>query len=234
MDLSALDLTGMDFSPFFISLRAALLATVVVFFLGIAAARCSLFLPHRINAVADGLFTLPMVLPPTVVGFGLLLLLGAKSPVGQFLTSIGHRIVFSFSATVIAAAVVAFPMMYRTARGAFEQVDVSLVYAARTLGHREWSIFWKVYLPLAWPGVAAGTILSFARALGEFGATRMLAGNIPGRTQTMPIAVFSSVESGHTDRALLWVIIIVLIAFTVIFSMNFLSHHQARFRKGGR
>jgi len=232
MDLTSAGIAAVDFSPFFISMKASVLATFFVFFAGVAAARWSLRLPRRISGVIDGVFTLPMVLPPTVVGFGLLLLLGAQSPVGQFLTSIGHRIVFSFSATVLAAGVVAFPMMYRTARGAFEQVDNNLISAARTLGHGEWTIFWKVYMPLAWPGVAAGTILAFARALGEFGATLMLAGNIPGRTQTMPIAVFAQVEAGHTEQALLWVIIIVIIAFAAVFLMNFLTMRKSHFRKG--
>lgn len=228
-----MNLSAIDFSPLFISAKASLLATLIVFFLGIAAARISLSVPARLNALIDGLLTLPMVLPPTVVGFGLLLLLGAKSPIGQFLASIGQRVVFSFSATVIAAGVVAFPMLYRTARGAFEQLDSSLIFAARTMGHGEWTIFWKVYMPLAWPGVAAGTILAFARALGEFGATLMLAGNIPGVTQTMPVAVFSQVEAGHSEQALMWVAIIVAISFAVVFLMNYLSLRQARFRKGG-
>lgn len=233
MDNAWVDFTAVDFSPFIISMKASILATLFVFFLGIAAARVSLNLPQKIRAVADGVLTLPMVLPPTVVGFGLLLLFGAQSPVGQFLTSIGHRVVFSFSATVLAAGVVAFPMMYRTSRGAFEQVDTNLIYAARTLGHGEWTVFWRVYMPLAWPGVAAGTILAFARALGEFGATLMLAGNIPGKTQTMPVAVFAQVEAGHTQQALLWVITIIIIAFAAIFLMNYLSMRKFRFRKGG-
>jgi molybdate transport system permease protein len=164
----------------------------------------------------DGLLTLPLVLPPTVVGFFLLLLLGRRSFIGHALEQIGVVIVFSWPATVIAATVVAFPLMYRTTLGAFEQVNPNLLDAARTLGASEGRIFRRVLLPMAAPGVLAGTILAFARALGEFGATLMLAGNIPGRTQTMPIAIFSAAEGGDMHVALLWVSLIVVLSIAII------------------
>ena len=173
-----------------------------------------------LRAWVDGVLTLPLVLPPTVVGFFLLLIFGRRSFIGHALEGIGITIVFSWPATVIAATVVAFPLMYRTTLGAFEQVNPTLLQAARTLGAREWSVFRRVLLPLAAPGVIAGTVLAFARALGEFGATLMLAGNIPGRTQTMPIAIFSAVEGGDMRGALLWVILIVVISLAIIRLLN--------------
>ncbi len=193
-------------SPFWISLKTAAAATTVTFVLGIAAARALAGWQNRARGLVDGILTLPLVLPPTVVGFFLLLIFGRQSAVGRALESIGVTIVFSWPATVIAAAVVAFPLMYRTALGAFEQVSPDLLGAARTLGAGEWRIFCRVLLPLARPGVMAGTVLAFARALGEFGATLMLAGNIPGRTQTMPIAIFFAAEGGDLHRAALWVL----------------------------
>jgi molybdate transport system permease protein len=161
-----------------------------------------------------------MVLPPTVLGFFLLLLFGRNSPIGKALLAIGVRIVFSWEATVIAAAVVAFPLVYRTVRASFEQIDPSIINAARTLGLSERVIFWRVMMPMSIPGAAAGAILGFARALGEFGATLMVAGNIPGRTTTIPVAIYFASEGGNDGRAMLWVLIIVAISFTVIFAMN--------------
>ena len=173
-----------------------------------------------LRAWVDGVLTLPLVLPPTVVGFFLLLIFGRRSFIGCALERIGISIVFSWPATVIAATVVAFPLMYRTTLGAIEQVNPTLLQAARTLGASEWVVFRRVLLPLAAPGVVAGTVLAFARALGEFGATLMLAGNIPGRTQTMPIAIFSAVESGDMRGALLWVILIVVLSLAIIRLLN--------------
>jgi molybdate transport system permease protein len=168
----------------------------------------------------DGLLTLPLVLPPTVVGFFLLLIFGRRSLLGHALERLGVTIVFSWPATVIAATVVAFPLMYRTALGAFEQVNPTLLQAARTLGASEWRVFRRVLFPLAGPGVVAGTVLAFARAMGEFGATLMLAGNIPGRTQTMPIAIFSAVEDGDMRLAAVWVALIVAISLGMIRLLN--------------
>ena len=205
-----------DFSPLWISLATTCAATLATFFLGMIAARLMYGARGGLRAWIDGLLTLPLVLPPTVVGFFLLLLLGRNSFVGHALELIGVVIVFSWPATVIAATVVAFPLMYRTTLGAFEQVNPNLLDAARTLGASEGRIFRRVLLPMAAPGVLAGTVLAFARALGEFGATLMLAGNIPGRTQTMPIAIFSATEGGEMRIALLWVSLIVVLSIAII------------------
>lgn len=198
----------LDLSPLWISLKVALPATIFTFVLGICAARTVVKLKHG-QAVLDGLFTLPLVLPPTVVGFFLLLAFGKNSLVGQFFSQFGFSFIFSWQGAVIASTVVSFPLMYRTVRGAFEQINPEYLYAARTLGMTERKIFRKIMLPLAWPGILAGTILSFARALGEFGATIMIAGNIPGKTQTMSVAVYTAVQAGDRESAFLWVMIIV-------------------------
>jgi molybdate transport system permease protein len=192
-------------SPFWISLETAAAATVLAFVLGIAAAWPMSRWRGPARAVVDGILILPLVLPPTVVGYFLLLAFGRQSPVGRILEQAGLTLVFSWPATVVAAAVVAFPLMYRTALGAFEQVSPNLLGAARTLGASEWRTFHAIVLPLARPGVLAGTVLAFARALGEFGATLMFAGNIPGRTQTMPVAIFFAAEGGDFQTALQWV-----------------------------
>ena len=206
----------MDTSPLWISLATTCAATVATFFLGMLAARLMYGVRGTLRAWIDGLLTLPLVLPPTVVGFFLLLLLGRRSLIGHVLEQVGIVIVFSWPATVIAATVVAFPLMYRTTLGAFEQVNPNLLDVARTLGASEWRIFRRVLLPMAAPGVLAGTVLAFARAMGEFGATLMLAGNIPGRTQTMPIAIFSAAEGGDMRVAFLWVSLIVVLSLTII------------------
>ena len=223
----------MDLSPLVISIKTASLATAVTFFLGLAAARWVMTIKHW-RGLIDGIFTLPMVLPPTVVGFFLLILCGKNGPLGQFLLQFDLSIVFSWPATVIASTVVAFPMMYRTTLGAFEQIDENLLYAGRTLGMTEWRIFWRILLPAAWPGVAAGTILAFARALGEFGATIMLAGNIPGRTQTMATAIYSAVQAGDRTLAFRWAVIIIVISFGVIMLMNHWAALQRRQRLEGK
>lgn len=222
----------MDISPLIISMKVALLATFFTFFLGIYAAH-KVARMHRLKALADGIFTLPMVLPPTVVGFFLLLIFGKNGLLGQFLAEIGASVVFTWYGAVIAAAVVSFPMMYRTARGAFEQMDRNLIYAGRTLGMSETKIFWRIILPNSWPGVASGTILAFARALGEFGATSMLAGNIPGKTQTMSLAVYSAVAGNNREKAYAWVAVIMAISFVTMFLMNVLTGYQER-KKSGR
>jgi molybdate transport system permease protein len=200
-------------SPLWISLRTVITATAITFLLGIAAARWMSRYFGKWRHVLDGIFILPLVLPPTVVGLGLLLLLGKNGPFGGLLSWAGINIVFSWPATVIAATVMAFPLMYMTAKGAFEQVDHSVESAARTLGASEWRIFWSITLPLAWPGVAAATVLSLARTLGEFGATLMLAGNIPGKTTTIPVAIYFSIQAGDMNEALILVGIVLVIAF---------------------
>lgn len=222
-----------DLSPLWISLKVALPATIFTFVLGICAARTVVKLKHG-QAVIDGLFTLPLVLPPTVVGFFLLLAFGKNSLVGQFFSQFGFSFIFSWQGAVVASIAVSFPLMYRTVRGAFEQIDQEYLYAARTLGMTEGKIFRKIIIPLAWPGILAGTILSFARALGEFGATIMIAGNIPGKTQTMSVAVYTAVQAGDRESAYLWVMIIVCFSFVMMLAMNFCTSFQVRFarRKG--
>ena len=200
-------------SPLWISLRTVSAATAITFMLGIAAARWMSKYSGRFRSLIDGLFILPLVLPPTVVGLGLLLAFGKHGPFGQFLALFGTTVIFSWPATVISAAVMSFPLMYMTSRGAFEQVDGSVEDAARTLGASEWRVFWTVTMPLAWPGVAAATVLALARCLGEFGATLMLAGNIPGRTATIPIAIYFAIQAGETNQALVLVGIVLVIAF---------------------
>jgi molybdate transport system permease protein len=209
-----------DLSPLYISLATTCAATVATFFLGLFAARWMYGVSGAFRAWIDGILTLPLVLPPTVVGFFLLLLLGRRSFIGHALQQIGITIVFSWPATVIAATVVAFPLMYRTTLGAFDQVNRNFLDAARTLGASEHVVFRRVLLPLAAPGVLAGSVLAFARALGEFGATLMLAGNIPGRTQTMPIAIFSAAAGGDMSEAFLWVGLTVAISLTIIRLLN--------------
>lgn len=218
----------MDLSPLWISLKTATTATIVAFFLGLAAAWLVAEYRGRWKGLIDGVLTLPMVLPPSVVGFFLLLLLGKNGPLGKILFALGTRIIFSWSATVITASLVALPLMYKTARGAFEQIDGNVVNAARTLGVSEWKVFWRVAVPLAWPGIIAGTILAFARALGEFGATLMVAGNIPGKTQTIPVAIFFEVENGEMQSAMTWVLLVFLISLIMMTAMNYWVEHQAK------
>lgn len=220
----------MDYSPLWISVQAATFATVITFFTGIAIAWFSLKL-KKSAAVVDGIVTLPLVLPPTVVGFFLLLLLGRNSWFGKLLESLGAPVVFTATAPIIAAAVVSLPLMYRTARGAFLELDPSLVQVARTLGIREWTIFWKIVLPNTASSIISGVILSFARALGEFGATIMIAGNIPGKTQTMSVAIYSAVQAGRRDLAYKWVILIAIFSFLAIFFMNLLEYRQHHYRR---
>lgn len=215
----------MDFSPLYISLKTASLATIITFILGIYAARFIVKL-KKYQGFVDGIITLPLVLPPTVVGFFLLLILGKQSFVGKFLDLFDISIIFSWPATVITAVVVSFPLMYRTTRGAFEQIDKDLIFAARTLGMSEEKIFWKIILPLAKSGILAGTILSFARALGEFGATIMLAGNIPGKTQTMSTAIYSAVQANNQEMAFIWAGIIIIVSLIVMVLMNYWLKQQ--------
>ncbi len=224
----------MEFStaPIWVSIETSVTATIITFFLGLAAAHWRVNSPVRRGQLLDAVFIVPLVLPPTVVGYLLLLLLGHSSPVGRELQDLGFNVLFSWPATVIAASVVAFPLMYLSTRGALEQVSPGYLEAARTLGASEWSIFWKILLPLAWPGVLAGTVLAFARALGEFGATLMIAGNIPGRTQTLPIAIFFAAEAGNMRQALAWVLIILGIASVAIVAFNTWGRRQGFSARG--
>lgn len=223
----------MDYSPLLISLKAALFSTFITFFLGIYSAYFTLKL-KKFKGLFDGLFTLPLVLPPTVVGFLLLVLLGRNSLIGKFLLKYDITIVFSSVATIIASVVVSFPLMYRTARGAFEQLDINLIYVARTLGLSEHEIFWKIMIPNCFSSIISGTILAFARALGEFGATIMIAGNIPGKTQSMAVAVYSAVQAGDRALAYKWVSIIVFISFMTMILLNLIESGKIKkLGKGG-
>jgi len=220
----------MDWSPVWISLETSVTATLVTLVVGLAAAAWRERRRGPAAALVDGIFLLPLVLPPTVVGFLLLLLFGRHGPLGKLLLQFDATVVFSWSATVIAAAVVSFPLMYLTARAALEQVDSRFLEAARTLGASEWRVFREIALPLAWPGVLAGTILSFARALGEFGATLMLAGNIPGKTATIPIAIYFAVEADDLHRAFAWCFIDVVISLALLGGLYYWTHAQGRDR----
>ena len=224
MDAMESIIKNLDWSPLFISLKTGIVATFISFFLGIYAARKVVKTTPGKKAVIDGILTLPMVLPPTVAGFFLLLIFSKRRPFGIFLyETFDIKVVQSWLGCIIAATVIAFPLMYRNARAAFEQLDVNLIYAGRTLGMSDIRIFWKVVIPSAGPGIASGPILTFARALGEYGATSMLAGNIPGKTGTISQKIAMVIQDGDYATAGVWVAIVMLIAFLVIFSMNFIS-----------
>ena len=214
-----------DLSPIIISLRTATFSIIVTFFLGVAAAQLVFRLKSKtMKTILDGLFTLPLVLPPTVAGFFLLYIFGMRRPIGKFFIEyFAVKVAFSWGATVLAAVVISFPLMYRAARGAFEQVNPDVLSAGRTIGMSEWKIFWKVQLPIAWPGVVSGAVLAFARGLGEFGATAMIAGNIKGKTRTLPLAVYSAVASGNMKEAGEYVAVLVCISFIVVVCMNYFS-----------
>lgn len=220
---------NLDWSPLLISLKTGVVATIISFFLGLYAARKVVKAGPRVKAVADGILTLPMVLPPTVAGFFLLLLFSRRRPLGILLAeNFGIKVVQTWLGCVIAATVIAFPLMYRNARAAFEQVDANLIYAGRMLGMSDMAIFWKVVVPTAGPGIISGTILTFARAMGEYGATSMLAGNIPGKTATISQRIAMVIQDGDYLTAGVWVIIVMLIAFGVISLMNLISGRKMK------
>ena len=216
-----------DWSPLWISVQVAVLATVCSVILGTALAYGVMKL-KKLRPLADAVLTLPLVLPPTVVGFFLLILLGKNSVIGQFFNEIGLPFIFTMRGAVAAAFVVSFPLMYRSARGAMEQMDRQLLYAARTLGANEGKIFFRVILPNCRSGIFAGTILAVARAMGEFGATIMLAGNIPGKTQTMALAVYTAVQGGNREEAFQWAVIIVLMSAAAILAINYFEQGKNR------
>ena len=220
---------NLDWSPFWISLKTGIVATIICFFLGIFAARKVLRLGPKARAAVDGVLTLPMVLAPTVAGFFLLLLFSLRRPLGAFLFgTFGIKVVQTWLGCIIAASVIAFPLMYRNARAAFEQIDPDLVYAARTLGMSEFRLFWKVVLPAAGPGIASGTVLTFARALGEYGATSMLAGNIAGVTGTISQRIAHVIKNGDYATAGVWVVIMLVIALAIIVTINAISAGKGR------
>ena len=217
-------LKNLDWSPLFISIKTGIVATIFSFFLGIYAARKVVKTTPGKKAIIDGILTLPMVLPPTVAGFFLLLIFSRRRPFGIFLfENFGIKVVQTWLGCIIAATVISFPLMYRNARAAMEQIDVNLIYAGRTLGMSDTEIFWKVVIPTAGHGIASGTILTFARALGEYGATSMLAGNIPGKTGTISQKIAMVIQDGDYMTAGVWVAIVMVIAFLVIFLMNLIS-----------
>lgn len=217
-------LMKVDLSPLIISLKTGAVATTFAFFLGIFAARMVMKVSERTKWILDGVFTLPLVLPPTVAGFFLLMLFSLRRPFGSMLyEQFDIKIVQSWTGCVIASCVIAFPLMYRNTRAAFEQIDVAMIYAARTLGMSERKIFWKVIVPIAAPGIASGTVLAFARAMGEYGATAMLAGNIAGKTQTIAVAIAAEVAAGNYSDAGFWVVIIMIVSFSIVVLLNVIS-----------
>lgn len=223
--------TTMDYSPLWVTLKTTGVAIIFIFILGLAAAYFTMRISSKAQDIFDSIFTIPMVLPPTVCGFLLLLAFGRSTPIGQWFIDIGFPLVFSWPATVIAAVVVAFPLMYRNARGAFENLDPNMLDAARTLGWSNPKIFFKIMLPLSWSSIAAATVLAFARALGEFGATLFMAGNYAGITRTIPIAIYFEWMNGNTDVAIFWTIIIIIFSFIVILFINLWSRHTTKYRR---
>ena len=223
----------MDISPIIISLKTAALSMVITFLLGLFIAKFVVNIKsEKIKVVLDGILTLPLVLPPTVVGFFLLVVFGVNRPIGKFLLEfMGIKIVFSWWATVVASVVISFPLMYRSARGAFEQIDENLIMAGRTLGMSEIKIFWKIIMPMALPGVVSGGILAFARGLGEFGATAMIAGNIANKTRTLPLAIYSEVAAGNMESALNYVLIVTIISFVIVVLTNYFTIKERKYLK---
>ena len=224
----------MDWYPLFNSLRIAAASTALVFFLGILAAWYVARLPRLVKGALDVVLTLPLVLPPTVVGYFLLRLLGPKRVLGMwFLEGFGLRLTMVWYAAIFASAVVAFPLMYRTARGAFESFDPTLAYAAQTLGRSNTWIFWRVRMPCCKQGIIAGTVLAFARALGEYGATSMIAGYTPGRTATISTTVYQLWRTNNDAEALRWVLVNIAISAVFLLAVNLLEARERRAGKGG-
>ena len=220
-----------DISPLIISIKTAFLSTYITFFIGILISYKMANYNGRFKGLLDGIFTLPLILPPTVVGFFLLILVGKNGPIGKLFMLFDKSVIFTWTATVIAATVVSFPMMYRTSRSAFEQIDINIIYAARTLGLSEFKIFYKIAIPLAMPGIIGGIVLAFARAIGEFGATLMIAGNIPGKTSTISQKIAMVIQDGDYATAGFWVVVILLIAFLVVFLMNLIAGKSTNSRR---
>ena len=218
----------MDWYPLYNSLRIAAISSVLVFFTGILAAYYAARLPRAVKGVLDVVLTLPMVLPPTVCGYFLLLLFGVKRPLGLFLAQFGIKFVMTWYGGVLAASVVAFPLMYRTARGAFESFDKTLAYAGQTLGLSNTYIFWRIRMPTCRQGILAGAVLAFARALGEYGATSMLIGYTPGRTATISTTVYQLWRTNDEAGAFTWVMINLAISAAVLLTVNMLEDRQKK------
>ncbi len=215
----------MDYSPLLIALKTSITATFITFVIGVYVAYLVTKL-NKFKGIIDGILTLPLVLPPTGVGFFLLVFLGKNSVIGKYLALYDKSVVFTITAAVIASTVVSLPLMYRTTRGAFEQLDRDIIHVAKTLGLSEHKIFLKIMLPNSFPSIMAGTVLAFARALGEFGATIMVAGNIPGKTQTMSVAVYTAVQAGNRPLAYKWVLVMGVISFVSMIIMNRFERNQ--------
>ena len=225
-------LQSLDWSPLVISIKTGIVATILSFFFGIFAARAVMKLRPGARAVIDGFLTPPMILPPTVAGFFLLLIFSLRRPFGAALyENFGIKAVQTWLGCILAATIIAFPLMYRNTRAAFEQVDTNLIYAARTLGMSEWKIFWKVVIPSAGPGVLSGTVLAFARALGEYGATSMLAGNIPGKTGTVSQKIAMVIQDGDYKTAGFWSVVVLLVGFLAMTAMNLLGNRRKKNQK---
>ncbi|MEI0619338.1 molybdate ABC transporter permease subunit [Brachyspira pilosicoli] len=220
----------MEYSPLILSLKTAFYSTIITFFVGIYIA-FAVFKIKRFSSIFDIVFTLPLVLPPTVVGFFLLIFFGRNSFIGSIVEKLGFPFIFTLRGAILASFIVSFPLMYRASKGAFEQIDTNIINAARTLGKSENWIFWRIMLPNSWQSILGGAILSFTRALGEFGATIMIAGNIPNRTQTISLAIYTAVQAGDRALAFRWVIIIVAISFISIMMMNIIIPVSSSIKK---
>ncbi len=218
----------MDWYPLYNSLRIAAISSILVFFAGIFSAYYVAKLPRVIKGILDVFLTLPLVLPPTVVGYFLLLIFGVKRPLGIFLANYGIKFVMTWYGGIIAAAVVAFPLMYRTARGAFESFDDTLAYSGQTLGLSNSYIFWRIRMPYCRQGIIAGTVLAFARALGEYGATSMLIGYTPGKTATISTSVYQYWRIDDEKSALFWVLINLGISTVVLLTVNMLEKRNTK------
>ena len=218
----------MDLFPLWNSLRIAAISSIIVFFTGILAAYYSARLPRILKGIADVILTLPLVLPPTVCGYFLLVIFGARRPVGMFLAEFGIRFPMTWYGGVLAAAIVAFPLMYRTARGAFESFDDTLAYSGQTLGLSNTFIFWRIRMPFCRQGILAGAVLAFARALGEYGATAMLIGYTPGRTATISTTVFQLWRTNNEALAFRWVLLNLAISAVVLLTVNMLERRAKK------
>lgn len=217
-----------DLSPAWISLKIALVSTFFVFFLGIFTAWKLLNAGKKKRLILESLFTLPMLLPPTAVGFILLLLLGNQGPIGYLFNKMGFPIIFTWQAAALASAIVSFPLMYKSTRAAFQQIDPALLESAQIFGSSNWGVLWGIALPLAAPGVISGAILAFVRAIGEFGATMLVAGSIPGKTQTISIALYFASQSGDIKTASIWAAIIYVLSLAVMISSSILENKMRR------
>ncbi len=218
----------MDWYPLYNSLRIAAISCVIVFFTGIFAAYYAARLPRLIKGILDVVLTLPMVLPPTVCGYFLLLIFGTRRPLGKFLMQFGIKFVMTWYGGILAAMVVAFPLMYRTARGAFESFDKNLAWSGQTLGLSNSWIFWHVRMPACRQGIMAGTVLAFARALGEYGATSMLIGYTPGKTATVSTTVYQLWRTNDERGAFFWVMVNLAISAVVLLTVNLLEERQKK------